>query len=291
MYVSVKLNQLVITIDDELITTPVEEIGSVIIDHPQVKISTPAHVALIQVNASIIYCDEKHLPVGVTQPLGVNYIANKRARLQLAAKPTFNKQLWKTVVKKKIANQAAVLNHYGFNSMPLEKYARQVRSGDSSGLEGLAARYYWQYLFSEMMYNFTRDRYGIFPNNMLNYGYSILRTAVARALQGVGMMNLVGIHHHNQYNAFCLADDIMEPYRPLVDILVLEYINEFGVPETEGLTKRMKKHLLKLETYNCYWKGQKTPSSRAILRTAESLVKCYELKQVILKYPKFYAPQ
>lgn len=183
----------------------------------QVKISTPAITELLANNVNLIYCDDKHLPIGVFTPLTANFIANKRARTQLSAGQSLKKKLWKQTVKKKILNQATILRNNGKNELPLLRMAKHVKSGDIDNQEGQAARYYWNKIFENDTNSFTRDRYGSAPNMHLNYGYAILRANVARLIKSVGLLNVIGIHHHNQYNAFCLADDIMEPYRPFVD--------------------------------------------------------------------------
>lgn len=288
MYVSLELSQLKLeNSNGEHITTPIEDLGAVIVDHPQVKISTPAITELLAKNVNLIYCNEKHLPIGVFTPLTANYIANKRARIQLNAGLSLKKKLWKQTVKKKILNQAQILRNNKMNEMPLLRMAKHVKSGDIDNQEGQAARYYWSKIFEYHTPEFTRDRYGAHPNMHLNYGYAILRATVARLIKSVGLLNVVGIHHHNQYNAFCLADDIMEPYRPMVDQLVLDYLEEHGLEE--NISNDYKAHILQMSTYRVSMEGKTTSLDTAIQLTCNSLVKCFEQTREKILYPTPYA--
>ncbi len=161
-------------------------------------------------------------------------------------------------------------------------WANDVKSGDSDNLEGRAAAYYWKKVFPEKEH-FTRDREGDAPNNLLNYGYAIVRAVVARALVASGLLPTFGIHHHNRYNAYCLADDVMEPYRPFVDELVIKILRS-GVDCGE-LTTDLKRQLLGLPVTEVVIGGQRSPLMVAASQTSSSLVKCFsgELRKVV--YP------
>ena len=222
-------------------TIPIEDIGVVVIDHKQITVTQGLLEALLANNCAIITCDKSHLPVGLMLPLSGNTIQNERFRHQLDASLPLKKQLWQQTVQQKIHNQAAVLQTCrNLPTSNMTKWEKDVRSGDPDNLEGRAAVFYWKNLFPEVD-DFTREREGVAPNNMLNYGYAILRAVITRSLVSSGLLPTLGIHHHNRYNAYCLADDIMEPYRPYVDELVVRYTDDYGFPEE--LTPDIKKVL------------------------------------------------
>ena len=162
-------------------------------------------------------------------------------------------------------------------------WAGEVKSGDSDNLEGRAAAYYWRNLFPDIL-GFTRDRNGLPPNNLLNYGYAILRAVVARALVGSGLLPTLGIHHHNRYNAYCLADDIMEPYRPYVDALVCRLVSDGHI--TEELTTELKHELLQIPTLDVVINGKRSPLMVAVGQTTASLYRCFSGEQRKIAYPE-----
>jgi len=193
------------------------------------------------------------------------------------------KQLWQQTIKAKIENQAAVLKEYSDTEVKcMHVWAADVKSGDSNNLEARAAAYYWKNLFR--IEGFTRDREGIPPNNLLNYGYAILRAVVARSLVASGLLPTFGIHHHNRYNAYCLADDIMEPYRPYVDRLVCNIIKQ-GVDYAE-LTKDLKVRLLSIPTLETNIGGKRSPLMVAVGQTTASLYKCFSGELRRISYPE-----
>ena len=197
------------------------------------------------------------------------------------------KQLWQQTIKAKIENQAAVLSCCtGKEIGCMQAWANDVRSGDPDNLEGRAAAYYWKSLFADIdgLENFTRNRDGIQPNSLLNYGYAILRAVVARAIVSSGMLPTLGIHHHNRYNAYCLADDIMEPYRPYVDEIVFNIVETYGAANIE-LTKDIKARLLSIPTTEVVIAGKRSPLMIAASQTTASLYRCFsgELRRII--YP------
>lgn len=204
-------------------TIPIEDIGVVVLDNRQITITQGLLDALLENNCALITCDKSRMPVGLMLPLCGNTTQNERFRTQIDASLPLKKQLWQQTVQAKIKNQAALLHERGVVVSNMLIWSDKVKSGDSDNLEARAAAYYWKNIFP-FIDDFTRGRDGIPPNNLLNYGYAILRAVIARALVSSGLLPTLGIHHHNRYNAYCLADDIMEPYRPYVDRLVLDII-------------------------------------------------------------------
>ena len=226
------------------------------------------------------------MPTGLLLPLSGNTTQNERFRDQLNASLPLQKQLWQQTIQAKISNQAAVLATRRKAEVGcLRAWAKDVRSGDPDNFEGRAAAYYWRYLFGLHIDGFTRDREGLPPNNALNYGYAILRAIVARALVSSGMLPTLGIHHHNRYNAYCLADDIMEPYRPYVDEYVFQLTQKHGLP-SEDLSKAWKAELLLIPTLDVVIGGRKSPLMVGVTQTTASLYKCFsgELRKVA--YPE-----
>jgi CRISPR-associated protein Cas1 len=233
--------------------------------------------------AVVITCDSSHHPNGIMLPVSGNALHTMVLRNQLQASRPFRKRLWQQTVRAKIINQADLLERFDENPTPLRRWVTQVRSGDSSNIEARAARYYWEHFLPAEM-GFQRNPEGSPPNNLLNYGYAILRAAVARALVSSGLHPAVGIHHRNEYNAFCLADDVMEPYRPFVDWLVRSIVVE-GEPLHE-LTPSLKKRLLSILTVDVEIDKQKRPLQLALSTTTKSLADCYAKERRVLKYPR-----
>ena len=278
-YLSYRLKQMVIRLvaddpgdhNEQVRTVPVEDIGVVVIDHQQVTLTSGLMAALLEENVALITCDSKHIPTCLMLPLQGHSSQNERFRNQLDASLPLKKQLWQQTVECKIRNQAAVLKYVtGEEAKNMLAWASSVKSGDSENLEGRAAAFYWKNVFET---RFVRDQFGEYPNNFLNYGYAILRAIVARALVASGMLPLLGIHHHNKYNDYCFADDIMEPYRPFVDRLVLKVMDEF--PEEEELTKNIKARLLTIPVLDVTIDGHKSPLMVAVSTTTSSLYKCF----------------
>ena len=219
-------------------TIPIEDIGVVVLDNKRITITSGVMEALLENNCAVITCNQKSMPVGLLLPLCGNATQNERFRSQIDASLPLRKQLWQQTIKQKILNQEYVLrDNTDKETNCMRVWSNDVRSGDPDNLEARAAAYYWKNLFNDCP-NFVRDRDGSPPNNLLNYGYAILRAIIARSLVGSGLLPTLGIHHHNRYNAYCLADDIMEPYRPYVDQLVLDIIhNNNEIPE---ITREIK---------------------------------------------------
>ena len=262
---------------------PIEDIGVVILDDKQVTITQALISSLLDNNVALISCSENHMPAGLFLPLDVNSVQNERYRTQLEASVPVKKQLWQQTVSAKIRNQAAMLKKNGQDPSWLLKWAADVRSGDPDNYEAQAAAYYWQHIFPENL-NFKRSRDGEPPNNLLNYGYSILRAVVARGLVATGLLPTLDINHENKYNSYCLADDIMEPYRPFVDSLVCEIINS-GLDYTE-LNKELKQKLLTIPAMDISIDGENSPLMVGLQRTTASLYKCFEGETRKIIYPE-----
>ena len=265
------------------VTKPIEDIGVVVLDNKQITITSGALEALLENNCAVITCDSKSMPVGLMLPLYGNTTQNERFRQQLSASVPLMKQLWQQTIKAKIYNQAFLLDACTNEENKCMKiWATEVKSGDSDNLEARAAAYYWKRLFP--IEGFTRDRNGLPPNNLLNYGYAILRAVVARALVSSGLLPTLGIHHHNRYNAYCLADDIMEPYRPYVDQLVYNMIQTN--PDYQELNKSIKAQLLSVPTLEVVIAGKRSPLMVAVSQTTASLYKCFSGELRRIAYPE-----
>lgn len=269
-------------------TIPVEDIGVVVLDNRQITLTHGLLEALLENNCSVVTCDSRSMPVGLMLPLCGNTVQSERFRDQLDASVPLKKQLWQQTVKAKIDNQAAVLAACaGAETGCMRRWSADVRSGDPDNLEGRAAAYYWKSLFAGVpgLSDFTRDRQGIPPNNLLNYGYAILRAVIARSLVSSGLLPTLGIHHHNRYNAYCLADDVMEPYRPLVDSLVFGIVNEYGGDTPEDITKELKMRLLGIPVTDVRIGGKRSPLMVAATQTTASLYKCFTGEARRIAYP------
>lgn len=260
-------------------TVPVEDMALLVLDHYQITISTQLINHLQSNCVAIITCDAHHLPFGVTLPLYGHTEHSERVKYQLEASEPLKKQLWRQTVIQKIKNQEALLKLNNRVHEPMAEYRTATKSGDTSNTEGKAAQHYWKHLFPE----FQRNRFGDAPNLLLNFGYAILRSIVARALVSSGLLPVLGIFHRNKYNPYCLADDIMEPYRPFVDKMVVNYVNNYG--ETNELTKEVKAYLLGIATQDVWIDGQQRPLMVAVTTTTASLYKCYTGEFRSIKYP------
>lgn len=233
---SLRDRQIVITFKDDkkTVTRPIEDIGFVVIENPMVNITVPLLNELADNNVSVIFCDKKLMPKTMLMTLEGNTTLQESYQYQMDASVPTKKNIWKQLVEGKIRNQSLLLNKVGKQGDMLKPYYMNVKSGDTDNREGAAARVYWSQIFDE---GFKRDRDGLPPNNMLNYGYAILRAAVARALIGTGLYPAFGVFHRNRYNAFPLADDVMEPYRPFVDEVVYHLYYDEAVKELDNPSK------------------------------------------------------
>ena len=266
------------------VTKPIEDLGVVVLDNKQVTITSGLLDALLENNCAVITCDSKSMPIGLMLPLYGNTTQNERFRQQLDASLPLKKQLWQQTIQMKINNQASVLKDCVDEEVRcMRVWASDVRSGDPDNLEARAAAYYWKSLFADIE-GFTREREGIYPNNLLNYGYAILRAVVARGLVTSGLLPTLGIHHHNRYNAYCLADDIMEPYRTYVDELVFKLVQING--KVLDLTKEIKAKLLEIPTLEVKIGGKRSPLMVAVGQTTASLYKCFSGEVRRISYPE-----
>lgn len=268
--------------DKEVKTIPIEDIGLLILDHRQITITQALLSKLLANNTAVISCDETHHPTGMLFNLDGHSLQSQKFQAQLNATVPLKKQLWQQTVVAKIQNQAAVLATRREENKMLLNLANDVRSGDSENCEAQAAAYYWKRVFPDTL-QFRRERYGPPPNNLLNYGYAILRAVVARSLVSSGLLPTLGIHHRNQYNAYCLADDVMEPYRPYVDLVVYQIVRNNG--QYLEMSPSMKKSLLEVPAMDVIIDGKKSPLMNAVQRTTASLAKCFEGNSRKILYP------
>ena len=268
----------------EVKTMPIEDIGVLIIDHQQITISQAVIARLLANNTAFITCDNTHHPTGLLLNLDGHTLQSQKFQAQVEASVPLKKQLWQQTVAAKLLNQAALLESIKVPARNLRNWAAEVKSGDTENHEAKAAAYYWKRVFPEFL-EFRRERYGPPPNNLLNYGYAILRAVVARSLVGSGLLPTLGIFHRNQYNAYCLADDIMEPYRPFVDKVVVEIVRMNG--KFLELTPGMKRELLGIPAMDVVINSEKSPLMVAVQKTSAALAKCFEGKQRKIVYPEF----
>ena len=285
-YLSVKLNQLVISSPEkeEKKTIPIEDIGVVILDSLQITVTQTVLVKLLENNTAVVTCNSSHHPIGLQLCLDGNTLQSERFQKQISVSEVLKKNLWQQTIQSKIYNQAMFLQELGIPIRNMLLWSRSVTSGDTKNHEARAAAYYWETLLQSHD-NFKRERFGEYPNNFFNYTYAILRAIVARNLVGSGLLPTLGIHHKNKYNAYCLADDIMEPYRPYADRLVLETIQKY--PDTEDINKEIKSMLLTLPVIDVKINKQQRPLLVAVAETTASLAQCFAGKRRKIKYPTF----
>jgi len=257
----------------------VEDMAFLVLDHYQITLSHQLMVALQGNNVAIISCDAHHLPYGLMLPMAGHVEHSERLKYQLNVSEPLRKQLWKQTVEAKISQQMLLLKKLKKPHGQMTEYLNAVKSGDSTNMEGIAAQFYWKQLFE----NFTREREGDAPNNFLNFGYAVLRSIVARALVSSGLNPTIGIFHRNKYNAYCLADDIMEPYRPYIDEIVCQLMMLPSRPEE--LTREVKAEILKIATHDVMMMQKMRPLMVAVSSTTSSLYKCYTGEQRVIRYP------
>jgi CRISPR-associated protein Cas1 len=285
-YLSTKNEQIIISYPDkeqETKTVAIEDIGVIVLENQQITITNGLLEKLTNNNVALINCDQYHLPIGLLMPLNGHTEQTERFKNQINASAPLKKNLWQQTISAKIMNQAGLLKEKGIPCRKMELWAKEVTSGDALNHESRAAVYYWQNLIT--VENFTRGQKGIPPNNLLNYGYAILRAITARAIVSSGMLPTLGIFHRNKYNAYCLADDIMEPYRPYVDLIVCH------IMETEDsydeLTTDIKKQLLSIASIDVFIDGKNSPLMVAMSRTTHSLHECFEGTARKILYPVY----
>ena len=288
-HLGVKLAQLVYTptreAGGEPRSFPIEDLGFIVIETTQMTLTAYVLQALAENNTAVIFCDKTHAPASQLLPFSGHTLTQKHFAAQMTASEALKGRLWKQTVQAKIRNQADCLEAgRKEGARYLRRHAQNVKNGDTGNCEGLAAREYWSYHTPET--DFKRTRAGAMPNAALNYGYAILRAATARALTGSGLSCLSGLHHHNQYNAFTLADDVMEPYRPFVDDTVLNNTERFPAESLE-LTRDMKTELLNVLTADVTISAMRRPLMNALSLTTASLVRCFLKEETMIAYPSF----
>lgn len=288
-YLSLRNGQLVVKLEkhdnepEKQASIPIEDIGVVVLDHRQITLTHGAMAALVDNNAAVVTCNDSHMPTGLLLPLDGHTVQSERFSDQINASLPLRKQLWQQTVQQKIINQAALLAElHGIEVGNMKRWVSEVRSGDSTNLEGRSAAFYWSRMFPSIP-DFTRSRDGDYPNPLLNYGYAILRAVIARALVGSGLLPTFGIHHHNRYNAYCLADDIMEPYRPYVDRQVVQTMAECCDVE---ITTDIKRRLLTIPTLEVRIGGERRPLMVAASQTTASLARCFAGESRRVAYPE-----
>lgn len=259
-------------------SVPIEDIGFVILEHQQTTLTLPLLNALSDNNVAVIFCGDDRMPNAMLMNLDSNKTQGESYRAQVEASEPLKKGIWKQIVEAKIRNQAALLRKLGKDGDKLKPYYMHVKSGDADNREGIAAKIYWSELFGR---EFVRMREGQEPNNLLNYGYTILRAAVARSLMGSGLLPAFGVFHRNRYNAFPLADDVVEPYRPYVDELV-HRLHKAGKSQ---LTKEVKGELLHILFADTRFDKVLRPLEVGLTFTSASLAKCFVGTQKKILYP------
>lgn len=286
VHLSTRKNQVVIKYPDEekQPTVPIEDVGVLLMEHPQITISHTLISKLLANNAAIVTCDAQHLPQGMMLNLNGHHTQQEQFRNQMGVSEEMKARLWQQTVQAKIRNQAALLRQNGLDTQNMERWAGKVQPGDPDNYEARAAANHWKKLFEEHIRSFKRGRFEGAPNNLLNYGYAVLRAVIARSLVGSGLLPTLGYHHRNKYNAYCLADDVMEPYRPYVDELVLELVR--SLDDYDELTRQIKGELLQVPVLDAFIGGQSSPLMLAAQQTTSSLAKCYAGDRKTIKFPE-----
>lgn len=286
-HLSIRYGQLLVEFpkdsDRESRQVPLEDIGVLVLDHRQITFTQSVVSALAQHYAAVIWCDDRHMPGALTWNMQGNSTFTEALRTQMEASEPLKKQIWKQTIEQKILNQAAVLDTLGYDGSAVRKMAEKVNSGDPENMEGRAASRYWDLILRG--YEVTRGQDEPMPNPFFNYAYAILRAITARSLVMSGFLPALGIHHRNKYNSFCLADDIMEPYRPIADLLVLRWLAELPhMPET--LRTADKATLLQLPVTDVTIDGKLRPLMVAMQHTTAGLMACFEGTKRKVPYPE-----
>ena len=282
-YLKLKDKQLKVTdpeTKEEKGSVPIEDIGLLMLDHYQITLSHQLIQELMKNNVILISCDERHLPLAGMLPFSGNTLFSERVKTQIEVSEPLKKQ-WKQTIECKIQNQLKVLEQLGKYASPMYEYLKEVKSGDTTNMEGIAAQHYWKYLIDN---DFLRDRFGDYPNPFFNFGYGVLLSIIARALVDTGLLLVLGIFHRNKFNPYCLASDIMEPYRPIADLLVMKWLQLH--PEKQSLDKESKTFLLQIATQDVNIEKLVRPLIVGVKMTASSLLKCYTGEKRQISYPE-----
>lgn len=287
VYLSTKMNRLEITNKENGTISSIhfDDIGAIELDSYSLTLSLRLLRELLNNNIVVLIGDESHLPIGMCLSISGSHNQTKKIIAQKEAKKPTNKVLWQAIIKQKIENQAAVLTKLGRNDNAMTKFIKDVKSGDTTNREAVASKYYWSELFKTKIKTFRRDPDGDYPNNMLNYGYIVFRSMMARSLVSVGLHPSLGIFHKNQFNSYCLADDVLEPYRPFIDLIVVE---NFEKMENSLILNKEHKNLLLTQIYaDCKIGEINHPIQVAMQITANSIAKYYLGEINTLFLPKF----
>ncbi|MCY4297868.1 MAG: type II CRISPR-associated endonuclease Cas1 [Flavobacteriaceae bacterium] len=285
-YLSTRYEQLIVRYPDQhkkTVSVPIEDIAFIVLENLQITISNSLISKLAENKVLLFTCDNQHMPISMTNPIVGNTLQSERIRYQINASLPLRKHIWKQTIVSKIENQASHLIKKNKNAVRLVRISKEVKSDDSSNCEAIAAAYYFQNIFD--VENFSRKRFGIPPNNLLNYGYSILRGIAARAIISTGLLVTLGIRHKNKYNPFCLADDIVEPYRPFVDFLVNDIVE--SKVNYMSLNSEIKNSFLRLPTVDVLINRKKSPLITAMSITTNSLYECFASIRRNVIYPRF----
>jgi CRISPR-associated protein Cas1 len=280
---SIKYGQLIIKQDGkETSSIPCEDIGVLLVDNQATNYTHSVFTELLKCGAAVVLCDSNHLPSGMLLPIEANTIQTERYAKQITVKEPVKKKLWQQIVRAKIKHQAKLIRDDTQTHKALTALLSQVRSGDPDNIEAQASRKFWQAYIQGI--EFRRDAEGKPPNNLLNYGYMVMRAAVARAICSAGLLPSVGLHHRNKYNAFCLADDLVEPFRGFVEAKVKEIVQ--SGEDYEELTQAIKAKLLEILYEEVEIADYKGPLMVGLHRTAASLVRCFCGEQKEIELPK-----
>ena len=280
-YLYLKQKQLCVEKDKELVAqVPVEDLGFLILQHAGIVVTQALITACQKNNVALIFCDEKRLPYSMLQPISDGHtLHNRILRDQIETKLTTKKRLWQQIVQQKIINQSQTLAQVGRNNQILKRLATKVKSGDPENVEAQAAQVYWKLLFGSA---FRRNPHQSGVNHLLNYGYAIIRAMIARAVVGSGLHPALGLHHRNQYNGLCLADDLMEPFRPWVDYQVYQFCQTVSDPEINQVSKQ---HILRLISASVAWQGNTMPLMVASHYFCAELKRALSDSKIKLKFP------
>lgn len=278
--ITLKLNKGFILIkgDDFEEKHPLQLIEIILLNSFGASVSSPLLVKLCELGIPLIICGNNYLPIGIMNSYSQNLFRKSRIEVQLALSETYKNNLWKTVVIAKIKNQALLLKHLQKPTGTMTDIAKKVTSGDKTNCEAQAARIYWQNLFGK---GFRRDPELEGINSFLNYAYAILRAAFSRQIAAKGLLPEIGIHHSNKLNAFCLADDLMEPFRPFADGIVYKLYHA----QAERLGPKEKRKIIALLDSAITFEGKQSTVYNSIAICVQKLVDSYETKKNTLKFP------
>jgi len=282
-FLSIRYGQLLIKQDGKQVASiPCEDIGVLLVDHQGVSYTHSVFTELLRYGAAVVLCGGNHHPAGMLLPIETNTLQTERFRQQIEAKEPVKKRLWKQIIRAKIKHQANLVGKDSSVYKQLLTLRRRVRSGDPDNIEAQASRKFWQAFIQDIQ--FRRNINGPPPNNLLNYGYTVIRAAVARALCSAGLLPTLGIHHRNRYNAFCLADDMVEPFRGFVEAKVKDICEGNNIPQ--NLEQGVKAQLLEVLYQPVVIAGFKGPLFVGLHRTMASLQRCFAGEQKILDLPE-----